>query len=159
MDIDRKRRLFLKLLLARGSIATGICAGLIMPGSAIATWPRMAFEATSVPRALNKLLGENKTLTKRYATVVKARPHLDDGGTQITVTVTTSIPDIDSITLLASSNHTPLVASFRFGGATVESLVTRIKMAGKGEVVAIIKSGDRLYKERAAVDFSSCGCG
>lgn len=159
MDTDPKRRLFLKYILANGTMTTAICAGLITPHAALAAWPKTAFEATSIPAALKTLLGNNETTAKRYAIEIKTRPHLDDGGTKITVTITTSIPNIDSITLLTTGNQTPLVASFRFGGKTVESLATRIKMKNKGEVIAIIKSGDHLFSETASVDFSSCGCG
>jgi len=159
MHIDPKRRLFLKYLLAKGGMTTAVYAGLIIPGTTIAAWPKTAFEATSIPQALQILLGQNKATTKRYVTEIKARPHLDDGGTKITVSITTSIPDINSITLLTTNNQTPLVASFRFGGKAVESLATRIKMEGKGDVIAIIKSGDHLFSESTSIDFSSCGCG
>ncbi len=159
MDTDPKRRLFLKYLLAQGSITTAVCAGLITPNSAIASWPKKAFEATSIPNALQALLGQSETSTRRYATEIKARPHLDDGGTKITVSITTSLPDIDSITLLSTSNQTPLVACFKFGGRDVESLTTRIKMEGRGDVITIIKSRDRLFSESTSIDFSSCGCG
>ncbi len=159
MHTDPKRRLFLKYLLANGTITTAICAGLITPHSALAAWPKKAFEATTISTALKTLLGGDETTTRRYATEVKTRPHMDDGGTQVTVTVTTTIPEIDSITLLATSNQTPLVACFKFGGRTIGSLATRIKMKGKGEVIAILKAGDRLFSEQAEVDFSGCGCG
>ncbi|MCP3670442.1 MAG: thiosulfate oxidation carrier protein SoxY [Gammaproteobacteria bacterium] len=159
MRTDLKRRLFLKYLLAKGTITTAICTGLITPHSALAAWPKKAFEATTIPTALNALLGSDKTRTRRYATEVKTRPHMNNSGTQVTVTITTTIPEVDSITLLATSNQTPLVACFNFGGRTIDSLATRIKMEGKGEVIVILKSGDRLFSEQTEVDFSGCGCG
>jgi sulfur-oxidizing protein SoxY len=159
MEIDLKRRMLVKCLLTNGIMVTAVCAGLFTPRSVLANWPKAAFEATSIPDVLTTLLGSEKTTDRRFATKVKARPHMDDGGTQVTVTVTTTIPNIDSITLLTTSNPTPLVASFRFGVKTMESLTTRIRMDGKGEVIAIIKSGDRLFSESVDVDFSGCGCG
>jgi len=159
MDTNPKRRQFLKFLLSRCGMATAVCVGLASPSIVLAIWPRAAFEATSIPAALTSLLGSNTTTTKRYATEVKARPHLADGETQITVSVTTSIPNIDSITLLTTGNPTPLIACFMFSKAMVESLTTRIRMDGKGDVVAIIKSENRLFSESTSVDFSSCGCG
>ncbi len=126
---------------------------------ALANWPKAAFESTSIPDAMKTLLGSDETISRRFATALKAKPHMDDGGTQITVTVTTSIPRVDSITILATSNPTPLVACFVFGGNPVKSIATRIRMDGKGKVIAIVKSGDRLFKESTDVDFSGCGCG
>lgn len=159
MHTDNKRRLFLKYLLTNGAMATAAGAGIMTPLTALAAWPKAAFEATSIPTALKTLLGNDKTTSKLYTTEIKARPHLGGGGNQITVSITTTIPDIDSITLLTTNNPTPLVASFKFGGKIIQSLVTRIKMEGKGEVIVILKSGDRLFSESASVDFSSCGCG
>ncbi len=158
MHTDTKRRLFLKLLLANSAVTTALCLGLTTPRLALAAWPKKAFKATTIPTALKILLGSDKTSNKPYATEVKARLHMDDGGTKITVTITTTIPKIDSITLLATSNHTPLVACFKFGGKKVGSLATRIKMEGEGKVVAILKSGDHLFSESVKVDFSGCGC-
>ncbi len=159
MITDLKRRLFLKYILVNSTITTAICAGVITPTTAIASWPKTSFEATSLPDALNILLGSDQTTTRRFGTEIKARPHLDDGATQVAITITTTITNIDSITILATSNPTPLAANFRFIGTDVDSLTTRIKMEGKGEVIAIIKSGDRLFSKSTEVDFSSCGCG
>ena len=159
MNTDLKRRLFLKYLLVNSAMTTAVCAGLITPRSVLASWPKAAFKATTTSAALQTLLGSDETTSRRFVTEVKARPHLDDGETQVTITVTTVITDIESITLLASSNPRPLVASFRFGGNSVDSLTTRINMDGKGEVIAILKSGNHLFSESVDVDFSGCGCG
>ena len=159
MEIDHKRRMLVKYLLTNGVMVTAACAGLITPQVVLANWPKAAFESTSIPDAITTLLGSDETISRRFATVVKAKPHMGDGGTQVTVSVTTTIPHVDSITILTTSNPTPLVASFVFGGNPVKSLVTRIRMDGKGMVITIVKSGDRLFKESTDVDFSGCGCG
>lgn len=159
MDIDHKRRMLVKCLLANGVMVTAVCTGLMTPRVVLANWPKVAFEAKNISDALKNLLGSEETTRRRFATELKARPHMDDGGTQVTISVATSLPKVESITILTSSNPTPLVASFRFGSNPVQSIATRIRMDGKGKVIAILKSGDRLFSESVDVDFSGCGCG
>jgi sulfur-oxidizing protein SoxY len=124
----------------------------------LANWPKLAFEATTVLDALNALYGSSDTTNKKWLTNIQVRPHLDDGGTQVTVSITTKITNTDSITILAPNNNQPLVATFKFNNKSVSSLQTRIKMESIGDVIAIIKSGDRLFYEATEVDFTGCGC-
>ena len=160
MQINHRRRLLLKYLLVNSAITTTFCAGLLRPGTVLASWPKSAFEATTVPAALNSLYGTDETTKKKWLTKISVRPHLDDGGTQVTVSITTKIPDVDSITILTPNNPKPLVATFRFSDNTaVASLQTRIKMEAIGDVIAIVKSADRLFFEATEVDFTGCGCG
>ncbi len=159
MQINHKRRLFLKYLLVNSAATTTFCAGLLHPTLVLANWPKSAFEATSVPDALNALYGSNETTNQRRLITLRARPHLGDGGTQVVVRISTMIPGVDSITILAPKNQQPLAASFKFNNKDAASLHTRITMEDKGEIIAILKSGDRLYSETTEVDFAGCGCG
>jgi sulfur-oxidizing protein SoxY len=159
MQTDLRRRLFIKHLLINGALTSAFCAGLLKPGMVLANWPKSAFEASSVPDALNALYGNNETSKKKWITKVQVRPHLDDGGTQVTVSINTKITDADSITILAPNNRKPLVATFKINNKKVPSLQTRIKMEAIGDVIAIVKSGDRLFFEATEVDFTGCGCG
>ncbi len=129
------------------------------PRIALAIWPRAAFEARSVDAALNALLGSASTKERRYAISIKTRPYADDGGTKVTITVTTSIQDIESVTLIITSNPTPLIACFKFYGEQVEQVTTRTKMEAGGDVMAVIKTSDSLYSHSQKVDLTSCGCG
>jgi sulfur-oxidizing protein SoxY len=160
MRTNQKRRLFLKYLLVNSAITTTFCAGLLRPRVVLASWPKSAFEAATVPDALNSLFGTSETTKKKWLTKIDVRPHLDDGGTQVTVSITTKITDVDSITILTPNNPQPLVATYKFGNkAAVTSLQTRIKMEAIGDVIAIVKSGERLFSEATEVDFTGCGCG
>ena len=156
---DLKRRLFLKYMLVNSAVATTFCAGLLKPRLALANWPKSAFDATSIPDALTALYGSNETINKRWLTKISARPHMDDGGTQVTINITTRLADVESITILATTNKTPLVATFIFNNKDAAALQTRISMENKGDIITILKSGDRLFSETTEVDFSSCGCG
>ncbi len=149
----------MKYLLVNSALASTFCAGLLKPRVALAIWPKSAFEAATVPDVLSALYGKDETISKKGVTKVQVSPHLDDGGAQVTVSITTRIRDADSITILAPNNEKPLVATFKFNNKAVVSLQTRIKMEAIGDVIAIVKSGDRIFYEATEVDFTGCGCG
>jgi sulfur-oxidizing protein SoxY len=125
----------------------------------LANWPKSAFESDTVPDVIKTLYGTEETTRKKGLTKINVSPHLDDGGVQVTVNISTKIQEIDSITLLAPNNKKPLVASFKLYKKPVTSLQTRIVMEAIGDLVAIIKSGDNLFYEATEVDFTGCGCG
>lgn len=159
MQTNIRRRLFLKYMLVNSALTTAFSVGLLKPTIALANWPKTAFEATNISDALNAIYGTTETVNKRWLTKIHARPHIDDGGTQVTVMITTRLTELESITILAPANQNPLVATFNFSNKPVASIQTRINMEGKGEIVAILKSGGRLYRESTEVDFAGCGCG
>ncbi|MDH5665679.1 MAG: hypothetical protein OEY10_05225, partial [Nitrosopumilus sp.] len=56
-----KRRLFLKGTLAGGAIAVAASAGLLIPTTVLAAWPKSAFDAKKVDDAINALAGTSST--------------------------------------------------------------------------------------------------
>lgn len=159
MNTDFRRRLFLKQILVNSALASTFCSALLQPSMVLANWPKSAFESDSVQDVLNLIYGTGETTSKKRLTKISVSPHLDDGGVQVTVNISTKIKEIDSITLLAPNNTKPLIASFRLNKNPVTSLQIRIVMEAIGDLIAIIKSGDTLYYEATEVDFTGCGCG
>lgn len=159
MNTDISRRLFLKQILVNSALASTFCAGLLKPRLVLANWPKSAFESDTVPEALKALYGTDETTRKKRLTNISVSPHLDDGGVQVTVNISTKIKQIDSITLLAPNNKKPLIASFKLNKNPVTSLQLRIVMEAIGDLIAIIKTGDTLFYEATEVDFTGCGCG
>ncbi len=104
MNTDISRRLFLKQILVNSALASTFCAGLLKPRLVLANWPKSAFESDTVPEALKALYGTDETTRKKRLTNISVSPHLDDGGVQVTVNISTKIKQIDSITLLAPNN-------------------------------------------------------
>ncbi|HKK06953.1 MAG TPA: twin-arginine translocation signal domain-containing protein, partial [Gammaproteobacteria bacterium] len=56
-----QRRSFLKGTLGASAMAVAVGAGLLNPRQALAAWPKAAFDAKSVPDALNDLVGTGTT--------------------------------------------------------------------------------------------------
>ena len=151
-----KRRTFLKGSLATGAVGLAVGAGLLTPQMVLAAWPKAAFEATSVDDALSGLYGST-TLTGSDQIKIKA-PDIAENGAVVPVSVTTDLV-AESISIIAEKNASPLAASFILGADTEGYVSTRIKMGKTASVIAVVKTGDKLYSTGKEVKVTIGGCG
>lgn len=152
-----KRRVLLKGSLAAGTLGVMASAGLLTPGTVLAAWPKEAFAAKDIPGALNTLLGDDN-ITESGDIKIKA-PDIAENGAVVPVSVTSSLADIESITIIAANNPAPLVASFNLGESADGFISTRIKMGKTGDVMAIVKAGGKLHSASKEVKVTIGGCG
>jgi sulfur-oxidizing protein SoxY len=151
-----KRRTFLKGSIATGAVGVAVGAGLLTPQMVLAAWPKAAFEATTVDDALNGLYG-SKDLTGSDQIKIKA-PDIAENGAVVPISVTTDLA-ADTISIIAEKNASPLAASFILGSDTEGFVSTRIKMGKTASVIAVVKSGDKLYSTGKEVKVTIGGCG
>ncbi|MEN9461455.1 MAG: hypothetical protein RIS84_1475 [Pseudomonadota bacterium] len=145
------RRGFLK-----GTLATGAAA--VLPFSAMADWPKAAFEAKTVEDAIMALLGSPDTLVSSAITIEV--PEIAENGAVVPVKVNSTLPKVESIVLISEKNPIPLIAHFKFESDAVQPFVaTRIKMGETSNVVAVLKSEGKLYVARKEVKVTIGGCG
>jgi sulfur-oxidizing protein SoxY len=123
----------------------------------MAEWPKAAFEAKNVEDALQALLAQTET-TESDDITVKA-PDIAENGAVVPIQVTTSLPDVKSIVLVAEKNPVPLVAAFKFGANSVGYVSTRIKMGTTSNVMAVVEAGGKLYMAKKEVKVTIGGCG
>jgi sulfur-oxidizing protein SoxY len=150
------RRTLLKRSLAVSAVGIAASAGLLAPRQVLAAYPKAAFAAKDNAAALGDAVGaSNYSMSDDIK--VKA-PDIAENGSVVPVTVSTGLSNVESITLLADSNNTPLLASFDLSKA--EPFVsTRIKMGKTGNVIAVVKSGGKLYAAQKEVKVTIGGCG
>ena len=150
------RRTLLKRTLAVSAVGVAASAGLLAPGQVLAAYPKAAFEAKDTTGALNAALGSG-SVEDSDDIKIKA-PDIAENGSVVPVTITSGMSGVESIAILADSNNTPMVASFNLNGS--EAYVsTRIKMGKTGNVVAVVKSGGKLYTNKKEVKVTIGGCG
>lgn len=154
---DAKRRTLLKGSLAAGAVGVAVGTGLLTPRAATAAWPENAFMAKGVDDALEALLGSG-TLEESASVRIKA-PDIAENGAVVPVTVESGVKGIDSISIIATGNHTPLIASFNLGEGALGFVSTRIKMAKTAQVIAVVKAGDKLLSATKKVKVTIGGCG
>jgi len=154
---DTKRRIFLKGTLAAGAVGTAVSMGLLTPNTVLAAWSKDAFDAKEIPGALKGLYGSEAT-EESDAIKIKA-PDIAENGAVVPITIESDMSGVSDIALIAASNGTPLVANFALTDDAVPFVSTRIKMGKTGDVVAVVKSGDKLLSARKSVKVTIGGCG
>ena len=150
------RRTLLKRTLTVSVVSIAATAGLLSPGKVLAAYPKAAFEAKDSAGALTGALG---TGNFEHSNEIKIKaPDIAENGSVVPVTVQSSLDNVESIVILSEANGTPLVASFNLIGS--EAYVsTRIKMGKTGNVLAVVKSGGKLYANKKEVKVTIGGCG
>ncbi len=155
--MNEHRRLFLKGTLAIGALSVAAGAGLLTPGDVLAAWPEAAFKAKTVDDALKGLMG-GAAFESSDAINVKA-PDIAENGAVVPITVSSSLKDVTNIAILASANPSPLTSAYELGKGTHAYISTRIKMGKTGDVIAIVKSGGKVYGAKKQVKVTIGGCG
>jgi sulfur-oxidizing protein SoxY len=139
-----KRRIFLKGSLATGAIGMAVSSGLLTPRTTLAAWAREAFKATDVNTALTELFGTSELSPDEQGQITIKAPDIAENGAVVPVSVTTDIKGVESITIFAEKNASPLAANFILGPGTEGYVSTRIKMGKTASVIAVVKAGGKL---------------
>jgi len=151
-----KRRAFLKGTVASGMLSVAASAGLLTPRRVLAAWPETAFAAKSIDDALDTLLGDT-TLATSADIKIKA-PEIAENGAVVPITISTGMA-AESISVLIAKNPSPLACSFALGGSTLGFVSTRVKMGETSDLIAVVKSGGKLYSAKKTVKVTIGGCG
>jgi sulfur-oxidizing protein SoxY len=86
-------------------------------------------------------------------------PDIAENGAVVPVTVSTTLPDVESIAIIAANNPVPLIANFNLMDGAEGFVSSRIKMGKSGDVIAVVKSGGKLYRTGKEVKVTIGGCG
>ena len=144
-----ERRNFIK-----GSIAASV-ATLAAP-SAMAKWSADSFEAKSVAD-VTKALGLDGAEVSDKITI-KA-PKTAENGLVVPVTVTSDIEGTETISILVAKNTSPLSAVYNLTADVAPKVSSRIKMGKTSDIIALVKAGDKTYKQSVSVKVTVGGCG
>jgi len=151
------RRTFLRNTLATAVLAAAGSAGLFSPNRALAAeWPKDAFTAKKLDEAINALFGSSQVSPS--AAIKLKVPTQAENSAQVQIQVTAELPNVEAIAILVEKNPSPLVAHASFNGAE-GYFSARMKMAQTSDVVAVVKSGGKLYTARQNIKVTVGGCG
>ncbi len=149
-----QRRAWLKAGLALAALPVWLLARKVEA----AAWFAQAFEAKQTTQVLAAL----------KATAVPVSPDLQidapqkaENGAVVQVELTSkqAAGNVSSLRLLADANPTPLIASFELGKQVLPKLVTRIKLAQSGEVIALAQQASgQFQQQRRQVIVLEDGC-
>jgi thiosulfate oxidation carrier complex protein SoxZ len=123
-----------------------------------ASWFVQAFEAKHTAEVMSAL--QAKAVPVSQEIHIEA-PQKAENGAVVQVEISSQQPagSVSSIRLLADANPTPLIASFEFGKQVLPNLVTRIKLAQSGELIALVQSpGGQFQQQHREVIVLEDGC-
>jgi sulfur-oxidizing protein SoxY len=119
-------------------------------------YPEEAFKAKSDADAIKALYGKTAEASDK---VKMDAPEIAENGAVVPVSVTTTLPDVTSISFLVAENPVALVASYKIPAGTMPSVANRIKMAKTSNVIVVVEAGGKLYSATKEVKVTVGGCG
>ncbi len=154
---DQSRRTFMKGTLAVSALGLAASAGLLKPTRVLAAeWPKSAFEAKKIEEALKGLYGSAAT-TASAAVKIKA-PIQAENGAVVPITISSELPNVESLAILVEKNPNPLISHVAFSGAE-GFFSARMKMSQTSDVHVVVRSGGRLYSAKQTIKVTVGGCG
>jgi len=152
-----KRRSFLKNTIVASATGVAVSAGILSPSIALAAkHGDDPFKSKSVDEVLKMIGATGAEASDKIK--IKA-PEIAENGAVVPVTITSEVEGTTEIYSISSNNPTPLSAKYTFGEGAETSVKSRFKMGKSGDIVAIVKSGDKFYTAKAAVKVTKGGCG
>ena len=151
-----KRRTFLKGTFAATTAGIAIGAGLLSPSTILADWAehKDAFAAMSLKDAITAIGGIGEASTDITITA----PDIAENGAVVPVEITSTIAGVTSIHILVEKNSQPLSAIFTLGKKAETYVSNRFKIGKSGDVIAVVKAGDKVYNAKKQVKVTKGGC-
>jgi sulfur-oxidizing protein SoxY len=119
-------------------------------------YPEDAFKQKSDAEAIKSLYGKTAEPSDK---VKMDAPEIAENGAVVPISVTTSLADVTSISILVAENPNALAASYKIPAGTMPSVANRLKMAKTTNVIAIVEAGGKLYSTTKEVKVTVGGCG
>ncbi len=152
--MNKQRRLILKTLMQGGAALGALVAA---PGAALAAWVESAFTAKSMDEAMKNLLGGNNAQDSDKVRL--EAPAIAENGAVVPIKVSSSLSNVESISIFVKNNPTPLVASFDIPPGTEPKVAVRIRMGKTSPITAVVKAGGKLYSTTKETKVTIGGCG
>lgn len=143
-------------LLLKGGAALAVLAALPKVVFA-AAWPKQAFASTAAPQALSELLGTDRATPSDQISLKV--PEIAENGAVVPVTISTSLGNVESISIVVEKNPRPLAATFEMSHGALPEVSSRIKMGETSQVMAVVKTDSGIYSVSKEVKVTIGGCG
>jgi sulfur-oxidizing protein SoxY len=121
-----------------------------------AGWPADAFKQKSESDAVKSLYGKAAEVSDK---VKLDAPEIAENGAVVPISVTTTLPNVTSISFLVAENPNALAGSYKIPEGTMPSVSNRLKMAKTSNVIAVVESDGKLYSASKEVKVTVGGCG
>jgi len=156
--VDATRRLILKGAAVLTLIGMAGIRFDLTPAFAAANdkYPEDAFRQKNSDDAIKALYGKAAEASDK---IKLDAPEIAENGAVVPVAVSSTLPDVTSISILVAENPNALIASYRIPSGTIPNVANRIKMAKTSNVIAVVEAGGKLYSASKEVKVTVGGCG
>ena len=151
-----KRRNFIKNSMLFAGVLTTLPSVLFTKKS-YAAWPKKSFDIKDLTDSVKSVYGHND-LEESSKVKLKA-PSIAENGAIVPINVSTTIENVDSIMIFVENNPQPLTSGYQLTKLAEPSIGTRLKMGKTSNVMAAVKSGDKVYTSTQEVKVTIGGCG
>ena len=151
------RRNFLKTATYIGATASAIGAGVLVPQRVLGAYNTEAFAARNVSGALTASLGSDQHTASD--TIKLKAPDIAENGAVVPVTVSSSLSNVEAISIVAAANPGPLTSVYQLSSVSEAFISTRIKMIKTSDIIAVVKADGKLYSATKEVKVTIGGCG
>jgi sulfur-oxidizing protein SoxY len=163
MTISHNRLPATRRLILQGAVSVAL-VGLgklpfgVAPALAAANdkYPEDAFKQKSDTDAIKSLYGKTAEPSDK---VKLDAPEIAENGAVVPISVSSTLADVTSISILVADNPNALAASYKIPAGTLPSVANRLKMAKTTNVIAIVEAGGKLYSATKEVKVTVGGCG
>ena len=145
------RRFLLKAGLALATVA-------MLPRTLLAAaWPEAAFKSKEAAAALKSLFGTDQLTPSDQITL--GVPTIAENGAVVPIEVSSTLANVESISIVVPNNPRPLAASFELTPGVAPEISSRIKMGQTSDVLAVVKTDAGLFSTSKEVKVTIGGCG
>lgn len=152
-----QRRHFIKLLAGTGAVMISGLDLLLRPLLAVTARNKPAFSTGKLDEAMLQLFN-GEPITASDAITIGVHDLVENGAV-VPVKINSSLPDVDSISIFVEKNPNPLIAHFKLNPRCEAFVATRIKIQFPSDLMAVVRSGGKLYKTTKFVEVVEGGCG
>ena len=155
---DPTRRLILKGVAMVALAGLGVAKFGLLPAFAAANdkYPEDAFKQKSSEDAIKALYGKSAEPSDK---VKLDAPEIAENGAVVPISVSSTLADVTSISILVAENPNALAASYKIPAGTIPSVANRLKMAKTSNVIAVVEAGGKVYSATKEVKVTVGGCG
>ena len=156
--IDSTRRLILKGAAVLALLGIAGIRFVMTPAVAAANdkYPEDAFKQRNSDDAIKSLYGKTAEASDK---VKLDAPEIAENGAVVPISVSSTLADVTSISILVAENPNALAASYKIPAGTIPNVANRLKMAKTSNVIAVVEAGGKLYSATREVKVTVGGCG
>lgn len=139
-------------------IATSLLLAVNKSLHATSSWPQALFSNNNAQDVIKNLSQSSATIDSPDIHIKV--PEIAENGAVVPITVSSTLPDIDTIAILVDNNPTPLTSTFILSKHAVAKVSTRVKMAATSNVIAVLSDRQgRHYTASKNIKVTIGGCG